>query len=335
MKEESAQTLARQWAMLRSIPRAPIKATTGEIAARLLDEGFEVSRRTVERDLHTLSGQFPLLLDDRAKPYGWSWTKDANFEFMPRLTSSQAVALLLAQAHLQHLLPVSMHKDLAPIFDSAGKTLTSSGWRDWHKRTAVVPATLPLLPPKVAPRVLEVVQQALAHKRCIEGSYRTKGASQAKRWRINPLGLIARGPILYLVCSLFDYADVKQLAMHRLSDAVELPDLRGEPDGFDFKTYVAGPGSSILPSSRIRLVCRFDAPAAEHLRESPLSTDQTWTDVGDNEIEVSATVVDDEQLRWWLLAFGSQVEVVSPAYLRSDMETTLAEASRRYKRRSS
>src|SRR3546814_19511456 len=81
--------------MLRGIPRSPLKATTKELEDKLLDEGFEVSRRTLERDLHLLSIHFPLVLDDRSKPYGWSWAKDAHFEFMPKLTAAQAVALQL------------------------------------------------------------------------------------------------------------------------------------------------------------------------------------------------------------------------------------------------
>lgn len=330
MKEEAAQTLARQWSMLRAIPRAPLKTTTGEIAAQLLDDGFAVSRRTVERDLHGLTNLFPLVLDDRTKPFGWSWAKGANFEFTPRLSSSQAVALLMAQAHLQQLLPVNMQKDLAPVFAAADKALAMSGWRDWHKRTAVVPPTLSLIPPKISPRVMEVVQRALARKRCIEGSYRTKGAIQGKRWTIHPLGLIARGPILYLACTLFDYEDVRQLAVHRLADAVELADPSREPVGFDFKAYAAGLGSRIQPAGKIRLVCRFDAPAAEHLRESPLSIDQTWTNITDEQVEISATIVADEQLHWWLLAFGSQVCILEPPLLRQWMVNELAAASGRY-----
>src|SRR3546814_14249923 len=88
MKEESSRTLARQWAMLRGIPRSPLRVTTGELEAKLADEGFAVSRRTLKRDLHGLSGLFPLELDDRVRPYGWSWAKGANFEFMPKLTNS-------------------------------------------------------------------------------------------------------------------------------------------------------------------------------------------------------------------------------------------------------
>lgn len=317
MREEARQTLARQWAMLRAIPRAPQRATAAQIAERLEDEGFSVTRRTIERDLQGLSGLFPLSLDDRSKPYGWSWSRDANFEFMPRLTTSQAVALLLSQSHLQALLPRAMHHDLLPVFQAAQAALASSGWKDWHKLTAVVPTTLPLLAPKIPSAVIDSVQRGLALGRCLDAAYRAKGATQARRWKIHPLGLLARGPVLYLVATLDDFDDVRQLAMHRLSDVTEHVGSRKLPKGFEFRDYAAGQGARLLASGNIKLVCRFEAPAAEHLRESPLAEDQVWRAEDDGtHVRVTATVIDDELLRWWLLAFGSQVEVIEPASLR-------------------
>ncbi len=332
MKEDASQTLARQWAMLRAIPRAPIKVTVSELASTLLDQGFKVSRRTVERDLHLLSGRFPLVLDDRTKPYGWSWMKGAGFEFMPVLTPSQAVALLLAKTHLRNLLPQNMHKDLMPVFDAAERELTSSGWKDWHKRTAVVPATLALQPPKMSPSVLATVQTALARKRCLDGQYRAKGSQKGKPMRIHPLGLLSRGPILYLVCTLFDYDDVRQLALHRLTDVAETTEPRREPAGFDFMTYAKTAGALLNSRGPIRLVAWFDEAAAEHLRETPLSKDQTWRPLqGKNKIEVTATVEDDDLLQWWLLAFGSHVQIVAPEHLKLEIKCDLATALQSYK----
>jgi len=320
MTEDTNQTLARQWTMLRVIPRSPLKISTKEIESKLIDEGFEVSRRTIERDLHGLCNRFPLVLDGRSKPYGWSWMKEANFEFMPKLTSSQSVALLLAQSHLRNLLPIAMTKDLAPVFDAANKALTTSGWKDWDKRTAVLSSTLSLLPPQMSPKVLQIVQSALAHKRRLTGHYRAKGSQTSKPVTIHPLGLLSRGSVMYLVCTLFDYADVRQLALHRLEQTTEQAESSRTPKDFNFKSYIAGDGKLLLSRGPIRLVCRFDAPAAEHLRDTPLSADQKWVEIeGGRRIEVSATVEDDEQLRWWLMGFGAQLEVVAPLKLRNLM----------------
>ena len=335
MGDDSGTAIARQWAMLRAIPRSPQKATTGEIESRLRDEGFEVSRRTIERDLHTLSVQFPLVLDDRSKPYGWSWAKDANFEFMPRLTSPQAVALLLARTHLRDLLPQAMHKELVPIFDAATQTLTGSGWKDWHKRTAVVPMGIAHIPPKVSTDVLMIVQAALAHRRCLSARYRPKGARQDKTYRIHPLGLLSRGPVLYLICTLFDYQDVVQLALHRMSSAEELADDSREPEGFDFKHYVRTEARSYGSGGKIRLVANFDAKAAEHLREMPISEDQAMRDLEGGLVEVSATVEDDELLMWWLLGFGRWVRVKSPVPVKAAIMDEINAALTNYNTRES
>jgi predicted DNA-binding transcriptional regulator YafY len=59
------ETILRHWQTLRRIPRYPQKITAGDICQHLHDEGYEVGKRTVERDLHALSRIFPLVLDER------------------------------------------------------------------------------------------------------------------------------------------------------------------------------------------------------------------------------------------------------------------------------
>jgi predicted DNA-binding transcriptional regulator YafY len=333
MNEESGQTLARQWTMLRGIPRSPRKVTAGELASKLCDEGFEVSRRTIERDLHTLSARFPLVLDDRAKPFGWSWARNANFEFMPELTPSQAVALLLARTHLRDLLPQSMHKELAPLFDTATQALSRSGWKDWHHRTAVLPMGLALIPPKIAPDVLLAAQSAIARRHRLEARYRNKGERQARASILNPLGLFSRGPLIYLVCTYFDYEDVCTLPLHRFSGLVETSEPAREPKGFDFQAWVDANARRYLSDGPIRLVARFTAAAAEHLRETPLSGDQTWRELKNGEeVEITATVEDDVLLRWWLLGFGQSVVVSGPKSLKNWFARETRDMADRYGR---
>ena len=49
-----------------------------------------------------------------------------------------------------------------------------------------------------------------------------------------------------------------------------------------------------------------------------LSEDHRTTEQSDGRILVEATVADTSQLRWWLLGFGSQVEVLEPISLREE-----------------
>jgi predicted DNA-binding transcriptional regulator YafY len=322
MGNVASDTLARQRAMLRLIPRFPRRITALELKSALESQGFSATRRTIERDLQNLSRQFGLVADESSKPYGWCWAKDARFEFAPRLTVSQSVALLLSRAHLHSFLPQTLLNELVPMFDVAEQELTSTGWKDWHLRTAVIPGAMTLLPPKLNSVVLEHVHSALALQRSLSGRYRSKGAKTAKDVTIHPLGLIVRGAVHYLVCTLFEYADIRQLALHRLSHTKVLATPSLHPEGFDFVSY-ASRATKYEPQGKIRLVVRFEARAAEHLRETPLSHDQQLKDLGDGQVELTATVESDETLRWWIRAFGSQVEVIDPPFLREEIRADL------------
>lgn len=330
MSAATKDTVWRQWSLLRLMPRAPTWTTASELRKALARQGIEVSRRTIERDLQVLSGRFPLLADESSKPFGWCWARDANFQFTPRLSASQGVALLLAKAHLRTLLPSTVLAELIPLFDLADQELAHGDWSDWHRRTAVVPTSLSLLPPSIAPGVLNDVHEALLSRRKLVASYRSKGATASRETTIHPLGLIVRGPVQYLVCTLFDYGDIRQLALHRLS-ATQVSSERCEiPDGFDFPEYVR-PAMKYESEGPVRLVARFAPDAADHLRETALSKDQRMVELADTgRIEVSATVELDQTLRWWLKAFGSRVEVREPAELRDEFAADLRASLAQY-----
>jgi predicted DNA-binding transcriptional regulator YafY len=74
------ETVLRQWLVLAMLPRPPRRIDSGSIEARLRDRGIEVHRRTIQRDLLELAGVFPIVVDERAKPYGWRWSDDAQFQ---------------------------------------------------------------------------------------------------------------------------------------------------------------------------------------------------------------------------------------------------------------
>ncbi len=318
MQQDTVQTLARQWALLRNLPAWPRKATVSGLVEVLADRQIAVTRRTVERDLQALSMEFPLAVDNASKPHGWSWAKGARQEFTPRLSTPQCVALLLAREHLKTLLPRALLQELMPLFDNAEQEVAASGWKQWHRETAVLQTSLELLPPATSAGVLETVQTALAKGRCLSARYRAKGSTAAKPAVIHPLGLLIRGPVQYLVGTMFDYTDILRLPLHRLSHAEVLPTPRKKPAGFDFRKY-STEAARYNPQGTIQLVARFDADAAAHLEETPLSRDQVIRPIDNGtRVEVRAIVELDETLKWWLLAFGDMVEVVKPKSLRDE-----------------
>ena len=138
------------------------------------------------------------------------------------------------------------------------------------------------------------------------------------RWTVCPLVYLQRGPAFYLLCTIDDYADVRQLALHRMLSAAALDQKARKPAHFDPDREVAR-AQGMGGGEPIRLVARFWKRAGLHLLETRLSADQLVEDAGDDHFRLTATVDGTAQLRWWLLSFGSRVEVLEPAGLREAM----------------
>lgn len=330
-------TLARQWRTLRLIPRYPRKITTRELTSSLAAEGYSVTKRTIERDLQSLSSTFPLVVDDRSMPYGWSWQQGAQPLDVPALSPTEALSFLMLRQFLQPLVPASLLDQLAPYFGMAEQCLetqSASGkgrrTKDWLKKVAVVQPNQPLLPARISVEVQANLQEALLSNLQVNLRYRKRGESTDVEYLVHPLGLVQRGSVFYLVCTLFDYQDIKLLVLHRIQRVDILDAPAKSPKGFRLADYIAEGHLGFGSAEPVSLQLRFRNGAGEHLFDTPLSTDQAITTGKEGELEIRATVANGPQLHWWILALGENVEVLAPPGLRQQIAHTQKRAAAQY-----
>jgi predicted DNA-binding transcriptional regulator YafY len=77
-------------------------------------------------------------------------------------------------------------------------------------------------------------------------------------------------------------------------------------------------------------VLRFAARVASRVLEATWHATQTVAAEPDGALRWSATVSGTIEIRLWILSWGDDVEVVSPASLRDDVAATLRRAADRY-----
>lgn len=330
----TTDTVLRQWHMLRLVPRYPQKISVQAIKGALEVQGFDTTERTIQRDLVELSRAFPLVVDERAKPFGWSWQRDAHSFDLPGLTVSEALTWVLAEQHLQKLLPAAIVEHLQPQFLAAHRRLEAEPQpqrgRSWLDKVRTVPPAQPLIPPTVDADVQRVVSDALMRERQLEITYRKKGSKGTEVYRIHPLALIQRGWVIYLYARISDYSDARNLALHRVESAKLLDANAVPPPGYDLDDRVTKGVWGFGPGTMTSIELRFTRDAGEHLLETPLSADQAAMEEGDS-IRIRATVSDNPQLRWWLRGFGDGVEVVAPESLRDEMLTVATRTFEKYR----
>lgn len=334
MAQLNPDTLRRQWLMLHKIPRYPHKITARELHERLLSEEFDVGKRTIERDLHALSGLFPLVLDDRNRPYGWSWKKDAPLFSLPGLSNAEALTLAMVEQHLNSLLPTSTLQQLSPYFAAAKLTLNNTSkttrQHSWLDKVRTVPPSQPLLPPAIKPAVQEVVYAALLADQQLDIKYNKRGQKKAASYRIHPLAVVQRGHLTYLCCRFGDYEDLRTLAIHRIQSATMLAEAAIVPTGFAIDDVIAAGKFGFRDGEKITLEAVFYNGAGEHLFETPLTREQQLSEQADGSLRLLAQVPNTLQLGWWLLGLGDNVEVLHPIALRQQMRDTISKMQARY-----
>ena len=312
-------SLLRYFDMLCLIPKAPHSISTPELQEKLESTGYEVDLRTVQRDLIKLSASplFPITSTENTKPLRWFWMDNSSPMQFPLMSTDEALTFKLAETFLEPLLPPSVRSRLTGYFQLANARLQESKFDCWADKVRIVPNNLSLHSPEISPAILTVIYDAVLNNRRFRGTYQAVYKSK-KTYEINPLGLVFRHNLIYLVATIGDYTDIKQLALHRFHDATLSDRIVHVPDGFNLDDYIAH-GEFDLPfGDEIELTLKINSFMKQLLSETPLSETQSIQGIDDEYSLVQATVKDTGQLRWWIQSFGSSIEVIEPLDLREE-----------------
>lgn len=172
-----ADSAIRQLAILAMLPRHPRSLTTTEVFQRVLSSGYDVTSKTVERDLQALERQFMLICESNTKPYRWCFQKQAAVN-IPSLSIEMALTFHLIEKHAQSYLPKNVRSYLNPYFQQAGKTISSASnnrLSKWKDKVHVVHDWLSLLPPKQNAEVTQSIYEAVIQERKILADYLPRG----------------------------------------------------------------------------------------------------------------------------------------------------------------
>jgi predicted DNA-binding transcriptional regulator YafY len=315
------ETLLVTLELLKRIPRSPRKTSTPDLARQLKAAGFDRDERTVQRQLKEMAGHFDIECDDRNKPYGYQWKRDAVGLSVPGLTEKESLVLALAEDHLKALLPPVVMESMEPFFHQARARLAphpeqgpdQRSAAEWVRKVRVVRSSQPLLAPKVDPLVFEAVSRALWRDEWLDIVY-TNSVGRTTQGRVMPLGLAQQGERLYLVGRFEGHQDDRILAVHRIESAAETGFRFVRPPEFDLETYddqgrfAFGKGTLI----DVEFVVRKEAGL--HLLESRLSENQQVHEE-DGCYRIHARIAETQRLKWWLRGFGEDVTVIAPEAL--------------------
>lgn len=313
-----------------------------EIRDFLLDKGMTVGVRTIQRDMIILKDVFFGIESHTLRDggYGWYWHDNAKVILLSGLSPNQALSFILVKKYLSQLFPETTLNELEPFFEHSDKVLNKlegNALVKWPDKISVVHPSQPLMPPVINPEVQKIISTALLENKRLQLDY-VRLDGEENIYTLNPLGLIFRGDVIYLIATKVETSDVRMFALHRVVSAEQIKQDALQPDGFNLAKFVdeghmgfafnAWNKSTILQAIRFKFI--FEEHSAKHLNETPLSTDQEIIKYIPGYVLITATVRYTEQLVWWIRGYGSFIEVLEPEDLRERIKNEAIKLLERY-----
>ncbi|MCH8536275.1 MAG: WYL domain-containing protein [Alkalimonas sp.] len=324
-----SDTLLRTLTLLQLLPRSPSSISTSDLQQKLKDRGFEITLRSLQRDLNKLSAQFPLLCEDTQKPHLWSFDRSYN-RTLPGMDINQALTWVMAEQYLEALMPAAVLDSLTPQFDEAHKQLDSvqaNGHGKWQHKVRILPQHQNLLPAEADPDIWRAISEALLHHKAIDVAYLTRYGDEPKLYCIHPQAMVHRHNVSYVLATVKDYNDIRQFALHRFTAVkTSLADYRKLED-FSVDEYIGQGGFGYVQSNReYTLKAQISAELFIRLQETPLNRSQQLEPPDESGWgRLTTTVKDEQAILWWLQSMGAAIRVEEPAEYREELVRQAAE----------
>ena len=287
----------------------------GRLTARELAWRLEVSERTIHRDMEALSGAGVPVVAERGAGGGWSLLGEYRTN-LTGLSEAEVQSLfvtrptrLLADLKLEKAAEGALLKLLAALPAAFRRGAEQARQRihvdvtGWNGAREAAP-------------LLHVLQDAVWQERKLRMTY-GRGECGAAERLVDPLGLVAKGGVWYLVAAVG--GDVRSYRVSRIEGAelLDAPALR--PAGFDLAAFweqSAAQFRAHLP--RYRATVRVRPEIVPRLPYAGRFARVEQTGHTDEEGWVHAVLRFDveEMACEYALGFGTQLEVLEPAALR-------------------
>jgi predicted DNA-binding transcriptional regulator YafY len=297
--------------------------------ARELAQRLEVSERTILRDMSALGSAGIPVRAERGAGGGWMLL-DSYRTTLTGLKEAEMHALflarpprLLADLGLEKAAEVGLLKLLAALPSGSRRGAQDISQRihvdvgGWRRAEEATPQ-------------LSVLQEAVWQERRLRIVYQRGDESVVERV-VDPLGLVAKGSVWYLVAGVA--GEPRSYRASRVREAALLEERCARPDGFDLVAYWERSTTEFTAAlPRYLATLRVAASLLGRLRQGERYTHLEWEEPPDVEgwARVQMRFEEEHDAVEFILGFGDRIKVVAPEQLRAQVIQQAAAIQARY-----
>ncbi len=289
-----------------------------------LEEKFDVSRATIERDIAVLRqwGQ----VKRKGGKFGL-----AEMKFLPTsFTPPEALALRLAGTSFAAQAGAAYKGALTSALKKIDQVLPRRIAGEIKKAGERVSFGLPVVRDFSAV-VYQDLQSAIVQHHPVDLTYLSRTRPEPTRRRVDPYGLTYKIGAWYLVGYCHLREGIRTFGLDRIKWLRIAEEARfSYPQDFDLAEWLARGWQLQAGGEPTEVVIRFDAGVAGWIAGGQWHTTQQIEKHPDGSLTFRVTVHGYEEMLYWVLSFGASAEVLEPVPLRAAAAEAAQKMSARY-----
>ena len=296
----------------------------------VLAREFEVSGKTIQRDIEFMRDQLALPIEYDETRHGYYYVRPVAQFPMITVSEGELVALLVAQKAVEQYRGTSFEKPLHAAFEKLVASMGNEASVSLHELSEAVSFRSAGVP-KAQIEVFETLADAVMTSRAVEFDYQSLRAENVVRRRVEPYHLACISNQWYLIANDQSRDDLRTFALTRISRVKNLKIAFLRPADFSAAKMLSG-SFSAFEAGRTELVrIRFDAFAARLVAERQWHKTQRLEISADGSAELTMQVGLAPDLESWILGWADHAEVLEPAALREKLGEAARAMAERYR----
>lgn len=284
-------------------------------------EEFEVSAKTIQRDIDFMRDQLTLPIEYHPTRHGFFYA-NAVAQF-PMITVSQGelVALLVAQKAVEQYRGTAFEKPLHAAFEKLVSSLGDEASVSLHELSEAVSFRSAGVP-QAQIKVFELLADAVMFSQTVEFDYLSLRVNKPERRCVEPYHLACINNQWYLIAKDKARDSLRTFALPRIAEAKNLKTSFQRPANFSAAEMLSGSFSAFEAGKTEKIRIRFDAFAARLVSERQWHKSQRMQKNPDGSGELTMQVGVAPDLESWILGWGGHAEVLAPPSLRQRIAET-------------
>jgi len=279
-----------------------------------LGKDFEVSYKTIQRDLDFMRDRLNLPIEYDATCYTFRYTETVEAFPLLQVSEGEILALFVAQKVLAQYRGTPFEKTLGSAFQKltgALKETVSFDLGEWgsdysFRVTGASAADL---------EVFRLLARAIVQRQEISFSYQPLRSTTPETRCVHPYHLANIDNAWYLLAHDPQRGQIRTFALPRIRSPQFTKKTFERPRGFSAAKELKGGFGVFAGSGKYLVKIRFDSFASRLVRERDWHPTQKFREAKGGEIELEMTLGALEEIERWILSWGDHAKVLAPKIL--------------------